>query len=109
MAEFTPAFIAVGFLTGRNASYSFFSGAVLAWAIIGPSLVATGRAFGEAVAPGVYPGYMNYMGMGTASYMDLESPLTNNLGRTQRSGAASFTAILACVARYYAPARWSVC
>ena len=61
--EFTPAFTAVGFLTGRNASYSFFLGALLAWAIIGPSLVANGLAFGEAVAPDDFPGWMNYMGM----------------------------------------------
>lgn len=53
----------MGFLTGVNASYSFFGGAILAWAIIGPALVATGRAFGTAVAPDLYPGYMNYMSM----------------------------------------------
>lgn len=49
-------------LTGINASYSFFGGAFLAWGIIGPALITTGKAFGEAVSPD-YPGYMNYMGM----------------------------------------------
>ncbi|KAK3677521.1 hypothetical protein LTR78_002371 [Recurvomyces mirabilis] len=61
--EFTPAFIGVGFLAGCNASYSFFGGSILAWGIVGPSLVATGRAFGTAVAPEQFPGYMNYMSM----------------------------------------------
>lgn len=60
--EWTPAFIGVGMLTGLNASWSFFSGSVLAWGVIGPALVATGKAFGTAVSD-TYPGYMNYMGM----------------------------------------------
>lgn len=62
VAEFTPAFIGVGMLVNCNASYSFFGGSVLAWAIIGPLLVHTHKAFGTAVSP-LYPGYMNYMGM----------------------------------------------
>lgn len=49
-------------LTGINGSYSFFGGAFLAWGVIAPALVTTGKAFGEAVSP-EYPGYMNYMGM----------------------------------------------
>ncbi|MCJ1312990.1 hypothetical protein MMC25_006666 [Agyrium rufum] len=60
--EWTPAFIGAGMLTGLNASWSFFGGSVLAWGIIGPSLVSTGKAFGEPVSSD-YPGYMNYMGM----------------------------------------------
>jgi OPT family oligopeptide transporter len=60
--EWTPAFIGVGMLTGLNASYSFLSGSFLAWAIIGPALVTTGKAFGEAVDPN-FPGLMNYNGM----------------------------------------------
>ncbi|KAK5113887.1 hypothetical protein LTR85_010420 [Meristemomyces frigidus] len=63
VVEFTPAFIGVGFLAGCNASYSFFGGAIVAWGIIGPSLVALGLAFGTPVAPDQYPGYINYMGM----------------------------------------------
>lgn len=42
--EFTPAFIGSGMLAGLNASWSFMGGLFLAWAIIGPSLVATGQA-----------------------------------------------------------------
>ncbi|KKY18358.1 putative oligopeptide transporter [Phaeomoniella chlamydospora] len=60
--EWTPAFIGVGLLVGPNSAYSFSGGAVLAWGIIGPALVTTGKAFGEAASP-EYPGYMNYMGM----------------------------------------------
>ena len=49
-------------LTGLNASWSFLGGSVLAWGIIGPALVTTGKAFGTAMSKD-YPGYMNYMGM----------------------------------------------
>jgi hypothetical protein len=50
-------------LSGINASYSFWGGSFLAWAIIGPALVATGKAFGEAVNPKQFPGYISYYGM----------------------------------------------
>ncbi|KAF8841628.1 OPT superfamily oligopeptide transporter [Paxillus ammoniavirescens] len=60
--EWTPAFIGVGMLTGINASYSFLGGSFLAWAIIGPVIVAKGMAFGTQANPSI-PGYMNYMGM----------------------------------------------
>jgi uncharacterized oligopeptide transporter (OPT) family protein len=60
--EWTPAFIGVGMLTGLNASWSFLGGSFLAWAVIGPAVVATGKAFGEAVSPD-FPGLMNYNGM----------------------------------------------
>ncbi|KAI0034683.1 oligopeptide transporter [Vararia minispora EC-137] len=48
--EFTPAFFGAGQLSGMNASWSFLFGAVLAWGIIAPSLVATGRAVGLSVS-----------------------------------------------------------
>lgn len=44
--EFTPAFFGAGMLSGMNASWSFFGGSILAWAIIQPSLIATGKAVG---------------------------------------------------------------
>ncbi|KAI4528915.1 OPT oligopeptide transporter protein-domain-containing protein [Schizophyllum commune] len=44
--EFTPAFFGAGQLSGINASYSFLGGMVLAWGIIAPGLIATGRAVG---------------------------------------------------------------
>lgn len=71
--EFTPAFIGAGMLTGINASYSFFGGAFLAWGIIAPALITTGKAFGEAVSP-EYPGYMNYMGMVLDDPVNAPSP-----------------------------------
>lgn len=45
--EFTPAFIGAGMLSGMNASWSFFAGAVLGWGIIAPSTIHTGVAFGK--------------------------------------------------------------
>lgn len=42
--EFTPAFFGAGMLSGLNASWSFLGGSVLAWGIIAPSLIATGKA-----------------------------------------------------------------
>ncbi|KAG0706280.1 OPT oligopeptide transporter protein-domain-containing protein, partial [Suillus ampliporus] len=60
--EWTPAFIGVGMLTGINASYSFLGGSFLAWAVLGPIIVAKGLAFGTIANPSI-PGYMNYMGM----------------------------------------------
>ncbi|KAK5170129.1 uncharacterized protein LTR77_004713 [Saxophila tyrrhenica] len=71
--EWTPAFIAVGFLAGRNASYSVFGGAVVAWGVIGPTLVSMGAAFGEGVSP-EYPGYMNYMNMVLEDPVNRPSP-----------------------------------
>jgi uncharacterized oligopeptide transporter (OPT) family protein len=71
--EFTPAFTGAGMLTGINASYSFFGGAVLAWAIIAPTLIHTGLAFGESVSP-LYPGYMNYMNVALADPVHAPSP-----------------------------------
>src|SRR5258708_1828046 len=44
--EFTPGFYGAGMLSGMNASWSFFMGAVLAWGIIAPSVIATGEAVG---------------------------------------------------------------
>ncbi|KAG1821376.1 OPT oligopeptide transporter protein-domain-containing protein [Suillus variegatus] len=60
--EWTPAFIGAGMLTGINASYSFIGGSFLAWAVLGPIIVARGIAFGTSADPSI-PGYMNYMGM----------------------------------------------
>ncbi|KAI0066783.1 oligopeptide transporter [Artomyces pyxidatus] len=48
--EFTPAFFGAGQLSGLNASWSFLGGSVLAWGIIAPFLIATGRAVGVSVS-----------------------------------------------------------
>ena len=71
--EWTPAFIAVGMLTGVNASYSILSGSVLAWGVIGPSIVATGLAFGEPVSP-LYRAYTNYNNMVLEDAVNKPSP-----------------------------------
>ncbi|PCH38834.1 OPT oligopeptide transporter [Wolfiporia cocos MD-104 SS10] len=60
--EWTPAFIGCGLLVPMNSSVSFVGGAALAWAIIGPALVTTGRAFGKAYSD-AYPGYWDYSNM----------------------------------------------
>ncbi|KAI0364271.1 OPT oligopeptide transporter [Pilatotrama ljubarskyi] len=62
--EWTPAFIGVGLLVPLNSSASFVGGSALAWAIIGPALVATNRAFGTpASSTGASPEYINYANM----------------------------------------------
>ncbi|KAG0707878.1 OPT oligopeptide transporter protein-domain-containing protein [Suillus ampliporus] len=71
--EWTPAFIGVGMLTGINASYSFLGGSFLAWAILGPIIVAKGLAFGSVANPSI-PGYMNYMGMSLTDPIHHPSP-----------------------------------
>ncbi|EPQ28617.1 uncharacterized protein PFL1_03920 [Pseudozyma flocculosa PF-1] len=45
--ELTPAFFGAGMLSGMNASFSFFGGSFLMWAVIGPAIVATGQAMGK--------------------------------------------------------------
>ncbi|KAG1800107.1 OPT oligopeptide transporter protein-domain-containing protein [Suillus subaureus] len=71
--EWTPAFIGVGMLTGINASYSFLGGSFLAWAVLGPIIVAKGIAFGIVENPSI-PGYMNYMGMTLQNPIQEPSP-----------------------------------
>ncbi|KDQ08611.1 hypothetical protein BOTBODRAFT_179688 [Botryobasidium botryosum FD-172 SS1] len=48
--EFTPAFYGAGMLSGMNASWSFMGGAVLAWGILAPALVSTGKAVGVSIS-----------------------------------------------------------
>jgi len=61
--EITPAFFGAGILSGMNASWSFYGGSILAWAIIGPSMVATGRAIGRPVDDGSGIPYISYYSM----------------------------------------------
>ncbi|EIM85193.1 OPT oligopeptide transporter [Stereum hirsutum FP-91666 SS1] len=60
--EWTPAFLGVGLLVGFNNSASFLGGSVLSWMVIGPALIATGKAFGTPVSS-EYPGYISMMNM----------------------------------------------
>ncbi|KAJ3564039.1 hypothetical protein NP233_g8551 [Leucocoprinus birnbaumii] len=48
--EFTPAFFGAGMLSGLNASWSFFGGAIVAWGIIAPSLIKNGLAVGVSIS-----------------------------------------------------------
>jgi len=66
--EFTPAFIGVGMLVGRNGSYSFVGGSVLAWGIIGPAITAAGLAVVTYLDP-AYPEYF------TVNEMVLDDPI----------------------------------
>jgi uncharacterized oligopeptide transporter (OPT) family protein len=71
--EFTPAFTGVGILMGLNASWSFLGGAIIAWGVIGPTLVHYNAAFGEPVSP-AYPGWINYMGLVLEDPVNRPSP-----------------------------------
>lgn len=71
--EWTPAFIGAGFLTGMNASWSFFGGAILSYGIIAPALVTTGKAFGKPFSDEV-PEYINYMSMSLKDPINEPSP-----------------------------------
>lgn len=59
--EWTPAFIGSGMLVGLNPAISFFAGNILAWGIIGPTLVRYGAAWGKpASADPKWEGYINF-------------------------------------------------
>jgi len=50
-------------LSGLNASYSFFAGAVVAWGIIAPATVHLGEAVGIQIAPDTYPELYSYQAL----------------------------------------------
>ncbi|TBU23847.1 OPT oligopeptide transporter [Dichomitus squalens] len=73
--EWTPAFIGVGLLVPLTSSISFVGGSALAWAIIGPALVATNVAFGiPATKTGEFPEYLNYANMVLDDPVNAPSP-----------------------------------
>jgi OPT family oligopeptide transporter len=51
MIEWTPAFIGAGMLVGLNTAISFYAGSIIAWGIIGPTLVHYNVAFGAQSYP----------------------------------------------------------
>ncbi|KAF8599334.1 OPT superfamily oligopeptide transporter [Ceratobasidium sp. AG-I] len=71
--ELTPAFFGAGMLSGLNASWSFMLGSVLAWGVIGPTLVKQGKAFGAPKNPDI-PGWIGYTGMSSKDYINRPSP-----------------------------------
>lgn len=75
--EFTPAFIGSGMLVGLNVSISFLMGSVIAWGIIGPTLVHHKIAFGSNIGAGHehWEGLMSYGSLSLkASSKDHPSP-----------------------------------
>lgn len=50
-------------LAGLNSSLSFLGGAFLAWAVIGPSLIATGQAKGRVLEEMVPTSAMSFISM----------------------------------------------
>lgn len=58
-----------------NSSISFVGGSALAWAVIGPALVATNRAFASpASSNGAFPEYVNYANMVLDDPVNAPSP-----------------------------------
>ncbi|KAK6330475.1 hypothetical protein TWF696_003366 [Orbilia brochopaga] len=71
--EWTPAFIGSGMLVGLNAAYSFLAGSIVAWGIIGPTLVAYDAAFCTQPYPN-YPDIWNCNGLRLADPKNAPSP-----------------------------------
>ena len=60
--ELTPAFFGAGMLSGSNASWSFMSGSILAWGLIGPLTIKYGVAVSKPLSENI-PEYRNYFSM----------------------------------------------
>ena len=60
--QLTPAFFGVGLLSGLNASWSFMSGGILAWGLIGPLTIKYGVAVSKPLSEKI-PEYQNYFSM----------------------------------------------
>ncbi|EGX94287.1 oligopeptide transporter [Cordyceps militaris CM01] len=64
--EWSPAMIGSGFLVDFGVACSFFAGAVCAWGLLGPYLVAVNLAFGEpnnSTEAAALPGLVSYTAM----------------------------------------------
>ncbi|OTB07911.1 hypothetical protein M426DRAFT_317416 [Hypoxylon sp. CI-4A] len=71
--EWTPAFIGSGILIGMNSALSLFGGAVIAWAIIGPTLVLYGECMGKPQVEGD-PKWSDYYSYSSLSNLGHETP-----------------------------------
>jgi len=60
--ELTPAFFGAGMLSGLNASWSFMTGSILAWGLIGPLTIKYGVAVSKPLSENI-PEYRNYFSM----------------------------------------------
>jgi uncharacterized oligopeptide transporter (OPT) family protein len=70
LIEITPAFIGSGMLIGVNVAWSMMAGSVMAWGIIGPTLVHYGVCIGKRPDPtdekwGLYTSFTSLKGIGT--------------------------------------------
>ncbi|KAI1410623.1 oligopeptide transporter [Hypoxylon sp. FL1857] len=70
--EWTPAFIGSGILIGMNSALSMFGGAVLAWAVIGPTLVHYGECIGKPQTDD--PKWAGYYSFASLSNLGKETP-----------------------------------
>ncbi|KAI0127548.1 OPT superfamily oligopeptide transporter [Xylariales sp. AK1849] len=71
--EWTPAFIGSGILIGMNSAISMFTGAVLAWGVIGPSLVHYGECIGKLQYPDD-PNWDGYYSFTSLSNLGKQTP-----------------------------------
>ena len=79
--EWTPAFIGVGVLVGLNTAISFFAGSVIAWGIIGPTLVHYKEAWGAPYfSPGDVPDdfYQKWKGLISFASLSAEASTKDN-------------------------------
>jgi hypothetical protein len=74
--EWTPAFIGSGMLVGLNVAISFLAGSIIAWGIIGPTLVHYNVAWGvHASEDPKWDSYYSFASLSTkASNKDYPSP-----------------------------------
>ncbi|EMR65843.1 putative oligopeptide transporter protein [Eutypa lata UCREL1] len=72
--EWTPAFIGSGILIGMNSALSMFGGSIIAWAIIGPVLVATGECIGKPQWDETTPEWTGYYSYASLSDLGHETP-----------------------------------
>lgn len=72
--EWTPAFIGSGILIGMNSALSLFGGSVIAWAIIGPVLVATGTCIGKPQWDETTPEWEGYYSYASLKNLGKETP-----------------------------------
>ncbi|KAF7555873.1 hypothetical protein G7Z17_g1842 [Cylindrodendrum hubeiense] len=69
----SPAYIGVGMLMTPHATFSFFCGTLLAWGIVGPTIVKLGYASGIATSE-KYPELMSYNAMIADNFATNPSP-----------------------------------
>lgn len=72
--EWTPALIGCGMIVGLNTCFSMFIGSFLQWAVIGPILVAKGKAFGVNYGEGKWAAATTYYSLSLKDPINAPSP-----------------------------------